>query len=74
MTSTKEMLGPRKNGPVTWEALTRAVMADWRVDVRTDCLLGQVAVRRKSKDGMIFRLIWGKIDVSTVTWQSTDAQ
>lgn len=36
-TSTKEMTGPRKKGPVTWEALTRAVMAFWRVPVRLAC-------------------------------------
>lgn len=33
-TSTKEMLVPRKKGPVTCEALTRAVIAVWRVDVK----------------------------------------
>jgi len=30
MTSTKERVGPRKKGPLTWEALTRSVMACWR--------------------------------------------
>jgi hypothetical protein len=36
-TSTKEMRGPRKKGPVTWEALTREVMAVWSVVVRVEC-------------------------------------
>ena len=36
-TSTKEMRWPRKKGPVTWEALTRAVIALWRVVVRVEC-------------------------------------
>jgi len=35
-TSTKEMREPRKKGPVTWDALTRAVMAAWRVEVRDE--------------------------------------
>ncbi len=60
MTSMKEIVAPRKKGPVTWEALTRWVMADWRVVVREDCLAGLVdgVVRRRSKGGMILRLIW----------------
>jgi hypothetical protein len=35
-TSTKEIREPRKKGPVTWEALTRAVMAVWRVSVSVE--------------------------------------
>ncbi len=57
MTSTKEMVAPRKKGPVMWEALTRSVMADWRVVVRADCLSEEEAIRRASKEGMILRLI-----------------
>jgi hypothetical protein len=59
VTSTKEMVGPRKKGPVMWEALTRSVMADCRVLVRADCLEGSEVMRRESKDGMILRLICG---------------
>ena len=36
-TSTKEMREPRKKGPVAWDALTRAVIAVWRVVVRLEC-------------------------------------
>lgn len=66
MTSTKEMLGPRKKGPVTWEALTRSVMAAWRVVVRVDCLVGLEGevMRRESKEGMILRLIWRNVSQS----------
>ncbi len=58
----KEIVAPRKKGPVTCEALTRSVMADWRVVVREDCLAGLVdgVVRRRSKGGMILRLICDK--------------
>lgn len=35
-TSTKEIKGPRKKGPVAWEALTRAVIAVCRVSVSVE--------------------------------------
>lgn len=57
-TSTNEMVGPRKKGPVMWEALTRSVMADCRAAVSDDCLSGREVVRRESKEGMMRRLIW----------------